>query len=170
MGKYKANRAQKRSVTRKLSVPLSSITRRAFRRRARRSRFLGSGKNPHDPPIPDQASGKFPALHELRSCDHPGSGRLCHLFRTSIDRVRWVYLQERCLHRCFGLYLRLIRIVVPRNGPGMDKRHNVVEPNQACTLHYSQPGSGTVSGADYIKVGYLLDVNDLRRNFLVVLG
>ena len=57
--------------------------------------------------------------------------------------------------------------VVPRNGPGMG--HNVVEPNQAYILHCAQPGFGTVSGADYINAGYLLDVNDLRRNFFVVL-
>ena len=48
--------------------------------------------------------------------------------------------------------------------------HNVGRPNQACTLHCTQPGLGTVSGPDYIKAGYLLDVDDLRRNFLVVLG
>ena len=60
--------------------------------------------------------------------------------------------------------------VVPRYGPGMGKRHNVVEPNQAYTLHCVQPGLGTVSGADYIKAGYLLDINDLRRNFFVGLG
>ena len=60
--------------------------------------------------------------------------------------------------------------VAPRDGPGMAKCHNVGQPNQACTLHCAQPGSGTVGGADYIKAGYLLDVDDLRRNFLVVLG
>jgi ABC-type multidrug transport system permease subunit len=61
--------------------------------------------------------------------------------------------------------------VVPRNGPGMNTYPNVVGPNQACTLYGASPGSNTVSGANYIKIGYGLDVNDLwRRNFLVVVG
>ena len=61
--------------------------------------------------------------------------------------------------------------VVPRNGPGMDKYPNVVGPNQACTLYGAQPGSSSVSGTDYIKAGFSLDVDDLwRRNFLVVVG
>ena len=48
--------------------------------------------------------------------------------------------------------------VVPRNGPGMAKCHNVGQLNQARTLHCAQPGFGTVSGADYTKAGYLLDL------------
>ena len=59
--------------------------------------------------------------------------------------------------------------VVPRNGPGMAECHNIGQPNQVYTLHCAQPGLDTASGADYIKAGYLLDVDDLRRNFLVVL-
>ena len=62
-------------------------------------------------------------------------------------------------------------VVVPRNGPGINKYPDVVGPNQACTLAGAQPGSNTISGADYIKAAYSLDVNDLwRRNFVVVLG
>ena len=81
----------------------------------------------------------------------------------------WAGLMESEFSRislvCDGAY------VVPRNGPGMDKYPNVVGPNQACTLYGAQPGSNTISGADYIKAGYTLDVDDLwRRNFLVVLG
>ena len=68
------------------------------------------------------------------------------------------------------LLVREGSFVVLRNGPGMGECHNIVEPNQACTPHCAQPGLGTISGADYIKTGYLLDVNDLRRNFFVVLG
>ena len=61
--------------------------------------------------------------------------------------------------------------VVPRNGPGMDKYPNIVGPNQACTLYGAAPGSSIVSGAEYIKTGYGLDVNDLwRRNFIVLAG
>jgi hypothetical protein len=61
--------------------------------------------------------------------------------------------------------------VVPRNGPGMDKYPNIVGPNQACTLYGAQPGATTISGSDYLKAAYLLDVNDLwRRNFPVIVG
>jgi ATP-binding cassette subfamily G (WHITE) protein 2 (SNQ2) len=81
----------------------------------------------------------------------------------------WAGLMENEFSRvslvCEGAY------VVPRNGPGIDKYPNIVGPNQACTLYGSQPGSSIVSGADYIKAGFSLDVNDLwRRNFLVVVG
>lgn len=42
-------------------------------------------------------------------------------------------------------------------------------PNQVCTLFGARSGSITVSGPDYIKTGYGLDVNDLwRRNFIVL--
>ena len=51
--------------------------------------------------------------------------------------------------------------VVPRNGPGMDKYPNVVGPNQTYTLYGAQPGSSTISGADYVEAGYTLDVDDL---------
>ena len=81
----------------------------------------------------------------------------------------WAGLMENESSRislvCEGAY------VVPRNGPGMDKYPNIVGPNQACTLYGAQPGSSVVSGADYIKAGFSLDVDDLwRRNFLVVVG
>lgn len=81
----------------------------------------------------------------------------------------WAALMESEFSRislvCEGGY------VVPRNGPGMDQYPDVVGPNQACTLYGATPGSNTVSGADYIKAGYSLDVDDLwRRNFLVVVG
>ena len=53
----------------------------------------------------------------------------------------------------------------------MDKYPNVVGPNQACTLYGTHPGLSTISGADYIKAGFSLDVNDLwRRNFVVIVG
>ena len=43
--------------------------------------------------------------------------------------------------------------------------------NQACTLFGSRPGSMVVTGADYLKVGYSLDVADQwRRNFVVLIG
>ena len=51
--------------------------------------------------------------------------------------------------------------VVPRNGLGMAKCHNVGQPNQACTLRCAQPELGTV------KAGYFLD---LWRYIFVVLG
>ena len=42
-------------------------------------------------------------------------------------------------------------------------------PNQVCTLFGARSGSITVSGRDYIKTGYGLDVNDLwRRDFIVL--
>jgi ATP-binding cassette subfamily G (WHITE) protein 2 (SNQ2) len=63
----------------------------------------------------------------------------------------WAGLMESEFSRislvCDGAY------VVPRNGPGMDKYPNVVGPNQACTLYGASPGSSTVSGADYIRLG-----------------
>lgn len=66
---------------------------------------------------------------------------------------------------CEGAY------VVPRNGPGMDKYPNVVGSNQACTLYGAQPGSSVVSGADYVKAAFALNVDDLwRRNFIVIVG
>jgi len=44
-------------------------------------------------------------------------------------------------------------------------------PNQVCTLFGSSSGSTTVSGRDYIKAGYNLNVDDLwRRNFIVLVG
>jgi hypothetical protein len=44
-------------------------------------------------------------------------------------------------------------------------------PNQVCTLFGASSGSTTVSGRDYIKVGYHLNVDDLwRRNFIVLVG
>jgi ATP-binding cassette subfamily G (WHITE) protein 2 (SNQ2) len=44
-------------------------------------------------------------------------------------------------------------------------------PNQVCTLFGASAGSTTVSGRDYIKAGYHLDVDDLwRRNFIVLVG
>ena len=44
-------------------------------------------------------------------------------------------------------------------------------PNQVCTLFGASAGSTTVSGRDYIKAGYHLDVDDLwRRNFIVIVG
>lgn len=44
-------------------------------------------------------------------------------------------------------------------------------PNQICTLFGARSGSVTVSGRDYIKAGYGLDVDDLwRRNFIVLVG
>jgi ATP-binding cassette subfamily G (WHITE) protein 2 (SNQ2) len=44
-------------------------------------------------------------------------------------------------------------------------------PNQVCTLFGASSGSITVSGQDYIKTGYDLNVDDLwRRNFIVLVG
>ena len=44
-----------------------------------------------------------------------------------------------------------------------------VGPNQACTLYGAQPGSSVVSGADYVKAAFVLNVDDLwRRNFIVI--
>ncbi|KAJ3509385.1 hypothetical protein NLJ89_g5251 [Agrocybe chaxingu] len=61
--------------------------------------------------------------------------------------------------------------VVPRNGPGVDRYPTSLGPNQACTLFGSQSGSDLISGADYLFVGYGLDVKDLwRRNFPVMIG
>ena len=44
-------------------------------------------------------------------------------------------------------------------------------PNQVCTLIGSTPGDVIVSGPDYVKAGYGLNVSDQwKRNFLVLLG
>ncbi|KAI0095244.1 ABC-2 type transporter-domain-containing protein [Irpex rosettiformis] len=72
---------------------------------------------------------------------------------------------HRITFECDGSY------VVPRNLPGVDKYPDTLGANQACTLFGSQPGSMTVTGADYLKSGYSLDVADQwRRNFVVLLG
>jgi ATP-binding cassette, subfamily G (WHITE), member 2, SNQ2 len=47
----------------------------------------------------------------------------------------------------------------------------VLGPNQVCTLFGASSGSTTVSGRDYIRDGYHLNVADLwRRNFIVLVG
>ncbi|KAF8633557.1 hypothetical protein AX15_001356 [Amanita polypyramis BW_CC] len=61
--------------------------------------------------------------------------------------------------------------VAPRNGFGLTKYPDVLGPNQACTLFGAVGGSNIIRGADYLRVGYSLDVKDIwRRDFLVLLG
>jgi len=61
--------------------------------------------------------------------------------------------------------------VVPRNSGGITKYPSVLGPNQACTLYGAVGGSNIIRGADYLRVGYSLDVKDLwRRYFVVLLG
>ncbi|KAK2465465.1 hypothetical protein APHAL10511_002357 [Amanita phalloides] len=61
--------------------------------------------------------------------------------------------------------------VVPRNGPGLNIYPDTLGPNQACTLFGAVGGSNIIRGADYLRVGFALDVDDLwRRDYLVLLG
>jgi len=66
---------------------------------------------------------------------------------------------------CDGAY------VVPRNTGNADKYPVELGPNQVCTLFGASSGSTTVSGRDYVKAGYDLNVDDLwRRNFIVIVA
>ncbi|OCH88753.1 hypothetical protein OBBRIDRAFT_820018 [Obba rivulosa] len=61
--------------------------------------------------------------------------------------------------------------IVPRNAPGMTKYPDGLGPNQVCTLFGAVQGQVTISGRNYLEVGYGLRVSDIwRRNFLVLLG
>ncbi|PFH49054.1 hypothetical protein AMATHDRAFT_63985 [Amanita thiersii Skay4041] len=61
--------------------------------------------------------------------------------------------------------------VVPRNGLGLTQYPDQLGPNQACTLFGAVGGNNIIRGADYLRVGYGLDVNDIwRRCFLVLVG
>lgn len=43
--------------------------------------------------------------------------------------------------------------------------------NQACTLFGAVGGSDIITGADYLRVGFDLNVNDIwRRNFPILIG
>ena len=43
-------------------------------------------------------------------------------------------------------------------------------PNQACTLFGAVSGSNIITGADYLRVGFGLDVKDIwRRNFPILI-
>jgi ATP-binding cassette, subfamily G (WHITE), member 2, SNQ2 len=66
-----------------------------------------------------------------------------------------------------------IRMCLSRKSPSRSYPSYSVDlgPNQICTLFGARSGSITVSGRDYIKAGYGLDVDDLwRRNFIVLVG
>jgi hypothetical protein len=66
------------------------------------------------------------------------------------------------------------RMILPRNQSSVNTYMSCsveLGPNQVCTLFGASAGSTTVSGRDYIKAGYHLDVDDLwRRNFIVIVG
>jgi ATP-binding cassette, subfamily G (WHITE), member 2, SNQ2 len=48
---------------------------------------------------------------------------------------------------------------------------NGLGENQACTLFGAESGSSTISGSNYVSVGFGMDVADLwRRCFVVLLG
>ncbi|TFK26772.1 ABC-transporter [Coprinopsis marcescibilis] len=59
--------------------------------------------------------------------------------------------------------------VIPRNGFGVTKFPEDLGPNQACTLFGARAGTLLIQGADYLKVGYDLEIADLWRRNLPVL-
>ncbi|KAF8627130.1 hypothetical protein AX14_011386, partial [Amanita brunnescens Koide BX004] len=60
--------------------------------------------------------------------------------------------------------------VVPRNGFGLNLYPSTFGPNQACTLFGAVSGSNIITGADYLRVGFGLDVKDIwRRNFPILI-
>ncbi|KAF8665434.1 hypothetical protein AX16_000453 [Volvariella volvacea WC 439] len=83
------------------------------------------------------------------------------------------YAWQGCMENEFR-HLRLIcdgNSVIPRNGFGLNNYPDTLGPNQACTLFGAQSGSDIIPGADYLRVGYSLDVNDIwRRCFPVLVG
>jgi hypothetical protein len=48
---------------------------------------------------------------------------------------------------------------------------SILGPNQACTLFGAVGGSNVITGADYLRVSFELDVKDIwRRNFPILIG
>ena len=58
-----------------------------------------------------------------------------------------------------GLEIQCVPPFLVPQGPGAEPRY------QSCTIQGSQPGSTTVSGADYIQVAYQYSRSHLWRNF-----
>ena len=80
--------------------------------------------------VPNKHLEQVPALHEIRSRDHPVSGYRCCLFQPSVGRCKWFHPRECRVYRCLGRHLRRIR----RNTPHDDGTHDLEQ-----TREFSRP-------------------------------